>query len=85
MILISSLLTMCDDTLKRSDFYKDDDKHKEACEVLREMKALSEVRSKDMITIILPNGARVSSTNSERLKDYEKYSERKTGYFYQLK
>lgn len=76
---------MCNDTVKRSDFYKDDEKRKEACEVLREMKNLRERRGQEMTTIILPNGARVSSTNSERLKEYEKYSKRKAGYFTQLK
>lgn len=76
---------MCNETVKRSDFYKDDEKRKEACEVLGEMKNLRERRGQEMTTIILPNGARVSSTNSERLKEYEKYSKRKAGYFTQLK
>lgn len=76
---------MCDETVKRSDFYKDDEKRKEACEVLREMKNMSERRSQEMTTITLPNGTRVSSTNSERLKEYEKYSKRKAGYYTQLK
>lgn len=76
---------MCNETVKRSDFYKDDEKRKEACEVLREMKNLRERRGQELTTIILPNGARVSSTNSERLKEYEKYSKRKAGYFTQLK
>lgn len=76
---------MCDDVVKRSEFYKDEEKHKEACEVLREMKDMRERRIQEMTTIILPNGARVSSTNSERLKEYEKYSRRKAGYFTQLK
>lgn len=76
---------MCDEVVKRSDFYKDEEKHKEACEVLSEMKNVRERRSKEMTTIILPNGTRVSSTNSERLKEYEKYSKRKAGYFTQLK
>jgi hypothetical protein len=76
---------MCNETVKRSDFYKDDEKRKEACEVLREMKNLRERRGQEMTTIILPNGARVSSTSSERLKEYEKYSKRKAGYFTQLK
>jgi hypothetical protein len=76
---------MCNETVKRSDFYKDDEKRKEACEVLREMENLRERRGQEMTTIILPNGARVSSTNSERLKEYEKYSKRKAGYFTQLK
>lgn len=76
---------MCDELVKRSDFYKDDEKRKEACEVLREMKNMRERRGQEMATIILPNGTRVSSTNSERLKEYEKYSRRKTGYYTQLK
>lgn len=76
---------MCDEITKRSEFYKDDERRKEACEVLREMKKLRERRSPEMSTIILPNGARISSTNSERLKEYEKYSKRKAGYFTQLK
>lgn len=76
---------MCNETVKRSDFYKDDEKRKEACEVLREMKNLRERRGQEMTTIILPNGARVSSTSAERLKEYEKYSKRKAGYYTQLK
>ena len=76
---------MCDEVAKRSEFYKDEEGHKEACVVLSEMKNMCERRSQDMATIILPNGARVSSTNSERLKEYEKYSKRKAGYFTQLK
>ena len=76
---------MCDETVKRSDFYKDDEKRKEACEVLRGMKNMRERRGQEMTTIILPNGARVSSTSAERLKEYEKYSKRKAGYFTQLK
>lgn len=76
---------MCNDVVKRSEFYKDEEKHKEACEVLREMQDMRERRIQEMTTIILPNGARVSSTNSERLEEYEKYSRRKAGYFTQLK
>lgn len=76
---------MCDEVVKRSDFYKDEEKHKEACEVLGDMKKMRERRSGEMITIILSNGTRVSSTNPERLKEYEKYSRRKIGYYSQPK
>lgn len=76
---------MCDEVVKRSEFYKDEEKHREACEALSEMKNIRERRGHEMTTIILPNGARVSSTNSERLKEYEKYSKRKAGYYTQLK
>lgn len=76
---------MCDEITKRSEFYRDEERHKEACDALREMKKLRERRSQEILTITLPNGARVSSTNLERLKEYEKYYERKAGYFTQLK
>jgi radical SAM superfamily enzyme with C-terminal helix-hairpin-helix motif len=76
---------MCDEITKRSEFYRDEERHKEACDALREMKKLRERRSHEMLTIILPTGARVSSTNLERLKEYEKYCKRKAGYFTQLK
>lgn len=76
---------MCDEVIKRSDFHNDDEKRKEACEVLRKMKNMRERLGQEMTTIILPNGTRVSSTNSERLKEYEKYSRRKIGYYYQPK
>lgn len=76
---------MCDEVVKRSDFYKDEEKHKEACEALRDMKKMRERRSREMTTIILSNGTRVSSTNPERLKEYEKYSRRKIGYYSQSK
>lgn len=76
---------MCNDGTKRSEFYKDEEKHKEACVVLGEMKKMRERRESDMTTITLPNGARVSSTNLERIKEYEKYGKRKIGYYSQLK
>lgn len=76
---------MCDEIVKRSDFYKDEEKHKEACEVLVDMKKMRERCNREMTTIILSNGTRVSSTNPERLKEYEEYSRRKIGYYSQPK
>ena len=76
---------MCNDTTKRSEFYKDEEKRKEACVVLGEMKKMRERRESDMTTITLPNGARVSSTNLERIKEYERYGKRKAGYLAKLK
>lgn len=76
---------MCNDITNRSEFYKDEEKRKEACAVLGEMKKMRERRESDMTTITLPNGARVSSTSLERIKEYEKYGKRKAGYLTQPK
>lgn len=72
---------MCDEVVKRSEFYKDEEKHKEAKAVLAEMKKMRERRIAEMTTVKLPNGAIVSSTNPERIKEYEQYCRRKTGRF----
>ena len=72
---------MCDEIVKRSEFYKDEEKHKEARVVLEEMKKMRERRIAEFTTVKLPSGAIVSSTNPERIKEYEQYCRRKTGYF----
>lgn len=70
---------MCDGVNKRSEFYKDEEKQKEACKVLRQMKEVRERREPELRTIILPNGVRVSSTSATRLEQYELYGKRKNG------
>ena len=70
---------MCDEVNKRSEFYKDEEKQKEACKVLERMKEVRERRESELRTIILPNGVRVSSTSGTRLKQYELYGKRKNG------
>lgn len=71
---------MCDEVSKRSEFYKDEEKQKEACKVLRQMKEARERRESELRTIILPNGVIVSSTSAARIEQYELYGKRKNGY-----
>ena len=72
---------MCDDIQKKSTFYNDDEKAKEARDVLRNIKEMRESRIGEMLTVKLPNGTIISSTNPERIKQYEEYCKRKTGYY----
>ena len=72
---------MCDDIQKKSTFYNDDEKAKEARDVLRNIKEMRERRIGEMLTVKLPNGTIISSTNPERIKQYEEYCKRKTGYY----
>ena len=72
---------MCDDIQKKSTFYNDDEKAKEARDVLRNTKEMRERRIGEMLTVKLPNGTIISSTNPERIKQYEEYCKRKTGYY----
>lgn len=74
---------MCDDIQKKSTFYNDDEKAKEARDVLRNIKEMRERRIGEMLTVKLPNGTIISSTNPERIKQYEEYCKRKVGYYRQ--
>lgn len=78
---INTSLTMCDEVIKKSEFYKDEEKQKEACVVLKAMRQMRERRSHELVTVKMPNGAVVSTTNPEKLEQYEQYCRRKTGYF----
>jgi hypothetical protein len=72
---------MCSDNPHMSPFHKDEEKRDVANDVLKSMKELRERRSCEMTTVRLPNGAIVSTTSAERLKQYEEYAKRKTGYY----
>lgn len=69
----------------RSEFYGDEERRKEACAVLAEMKKMRERLASKIITIKLPNGVIVSSTNPDRLKEYEEYYKRKSRHYNQPK
>jgi hypothetical protein len=45
------------------------------------MKALEAERKDDLVTVRLHNGVILSTTNPERIKQYEEYCKRKTGYY----
>lgn len=67
---------MSNTTPKMSEFYKDEEELKKANKVLAHMKELRERCSGNMKTIVLRNGVVVSSTSSERLRQYEQHSKR---------
>lgn len=71
---------MCDGIQKKSSFYNDEELNREAKSVLASMKTLRERRVDELMTVKLPNGVIVSTTNPEKLKQYEEYCKRKTGY-----
>lgn len=72
---------MCDEIQKKSSFYNDDERNREARQVLDRMKSIEARRSNEMITVKLQNGTVVSTTNPDRIKQYEEYCKRKTGYY----
>lgn len=72
---------MCDEIQKKSPFYNDDERNREARQVLSRMKSIEAGRSNEMITVKLQNGIMVSTTNPDRIKQYEEYCKRKTGYY----
>lgn len=72
---------MCNETQKKSSFYNDDECNREARQVLDRMKIIEARRSKEMVTVKLRNGTVVSTTNPDRIKQYEEYCKRKTGYY----
>ena len=72
---------MCDEIQKKSVFHNDEEKHKEAKNVLVKMKELRERRVAELTTAKMPNGTIVTTTNPERIKQYEAYCKRKAGYY----
>ena len=77
----SSSLTMCDIIQKKSSFYNDEERTVEARQALEIMKTLEAERKDDLVTVRLRNGVILSTTNPERIKQYEEYCKRKTGYY----
>lgn len=74
---------MCDIIQKKSSFYNDEERTVEAIQALEIMKALEAERKDDLVTVRLRNGVILSTTNPERIKQYEEYCKRKTGYYRQ--
>lgn len=72
---------MCDIIQKKSSFYNDEERNIEAKQALERMKALEAERKDDLVTVRLRNGVILSTTNSDRIKQYEEYCKRKTGYY----
>ena len=83
MTHISSSLTMCDTIEKKSSFYNDEERNIEAKQALEVMKALEAKRKDDLVTVKLRNGVILSTTNTDRIKQYEEYCKRKAGYYRQ--
>ena len=74
---------MCDIIEKKSSFYNDDERNIEAKQALEIMKALKAKRKDDLVTVRLRNGVILSTTNPDRIKQYEEYCKRKVGYYRQ--
>jgi hypothetical protein len=74
---------MCDIIEKKSSFYNDEERNIEARQVLERMKALEAKRKDDLVTVRLRNGVILSTTNPDRIKQYEEYCKRKAGYYRQ--
>lgn len=72
---------MCDIIQKKSSFYNDEERTVEARQALEIMKTLEAERKDDLVTVRLRNGVILSTTNPERIKQYEGYCKRKTGYY----
>lgn len=72
---------MCDIIQKKSSFYNDEERAVEARQALEMMKDLEAERKDDLVTVRLRNGVILSTTNPERIKQYEEYCKRKTGYY----
>jgi hypothetical protein len=83
MTHISSSLTMCDIIQKKSSFYNDDEQNIEARQALERMKLLEAEHKENLVTVRLRNGVILSTTNPDRIKQYEEYCKRKTGYYRQ--
>lgn len=83
MTHISSSLTMCDAIEKKSSFYNDEERNIEAKQALEIMKALEAERKDNLVTVKLRNGVILSTTNPDRIKQYEEYCKRKAGYYRQ--
>lgn len=74
---------MCDIIQKKSSFYNDEERTVEAIQALEIMKALEAERKDDLVTVKLRNGVILSTTNPDRIKQYEEYCKRKAGYYRQ--
>lgn len=74
---------MCDIIEKKSFFYNDDERNIEAKQALEIMKALKAERKDELVTVRLRNGVILSTTNPDRIKQYEEYCKRKVGYYRQ--
>lgn len=74
---------MCDVIQKKSSFYNDEERNIEAKQALEIMKALEAERKDDLITVKLRNGVTLSTTNPDRIKQYEEYCKRKAGHYRQ--
>lgn len=72
---------MCDIIQKKSSFYNDEERNLEARQALEMMKELEAERKDGLITVRLRNGVILSTTNPERIKQYEEYCKRKAGYY----
>lgn len=72
---------MCDIIQKKSSFYNDEERTVEARQALEMMKVLEAERKDDIVTVRLRNGVILSTTNPDRIKQYEEYCKRKTGYY----
>ena len=83
MTHISSSLTMGDGIEKKSSFYNDEERNIEARQALEIMKALEAERKGNLVTVRLRNGVILSTTNPDRIKQYEEYCKRKTGHYRQ--
>lgn len=71
---------MCDIIEKKSSFYNDDERNIEAKQALKIMKAIEAERKDDFMTVRLRNGVILSTTNPDRIKQYEEHCKRKAGY-----
>ena len=74
---------MCDIIQKKSSFYNDEERTVEARQALEIMKTLETERKDDLVTVRLRNGIILSTTNPDRIKQYEEYCKRKAGYYRQ--
>jgi hypothetical protein len=74
---------MCDAIEKKSSLYNDEERNIEAKQALEMMKELEAKRKDDLITVKLRNGVILSTTNPDRIKQYEEYCKRKAGYYRQ--
>lgn len=72
---------MCDIIQKKSSFYNDEERTVEARQALEMMKSLEAERKDDLVTVRLRNGVILSTTNPERIKQYEEYCKRKAGHY----
>lgn len=71
---------MCDVIQKKSSFYNDDEQNIEARQALERMKLLEAEHKENLVTVRLRNGVILSTTNPDRIKQYDEYCKRKAGY-----